>query len=234
VTSARAQKPHADHYSYAVYADAAMAEAFDAARFGGPIGRLIAESQERVVTSFLAPLAGRSILDVGTGTGRAAILLARGGAIVTGVDASDEMLAVARRRALDAGVSVTFDQADAHRLSYADRAFDHVVCLRVLMHTPGWREALGELCRIARDRVVFDYPAMASGAALQAVTRRIACFAIDRLMPRCGRTASGSAIAIVNSCSRLRCTSAWGPRPRPRRSKGCLRSWDFAIVWARR
>jgi SAM-dependent methyltransferase len=174
VTSARAQKPHADHYSYAVYADPAMAEAFDTARFGGPIGRLIAESQERVFTSFLAPLAGRRILDVGTGTGRAAIILARGGASVTGVDASEEMLTVARRRAADAAVSVTFDRADAHRLAYADGAFDDVVCLRVLMHTPGWREALGELCRIARERVVFDYPALASGAALQAVARRIA------------------------------------------------------------
>ena len=35
-----APKTHADHYSYAVYADPAMAESFDAVRFGGPIGRL--------------------------------------------------------------------------------------------------------------------------------------------------------------------------------------------------
>ena len=33
-----------DHYSYSVYADPAMAEAFDALRFSGPIGRLIAET----------------------------------------------------------------------------------------------------------------------------------------------------------------------------------------------
>ncbi len=174
MTSARAPKTHADHYSYAVYADSAMAESFDALRFGGPIGRLVAESQERVLNAFLAPLGGRQILDVGTGTGRAAIILARGGAIVTGIDAADEMLAVARRRAADAQVSVTFDRADAHRLPYGDRAFDDVVCLRVLMHTPGWRESLGELCRVARGRVVFDYPALASVAALQAAARRIA------------------------------------------------------------
>ena len=71
-------------------------------RFGGPIGRLLSESQERVITAFLAPIAGRRILDVGTGTGRAAIALALKGAAVTGVDASEEMLAVARRRAADA------------------------------------------------------------------------------------------------------------------------------------
>lgn len=185
MTGARAEKPrvaqpgastgdHGDHYSYAVYADPAMAEGFDALRFSGPIGRLVAESQERVVAAFLSPVERRQILDVGTGTGRAAIALARRGAIVTGVDASEEMLAVARRRAAEAGVAVTFGPGDAHRLPFADRGFDAVICLRVLMHTPGWQQALGELCRVAGGRVVFDYPALASVAALQSGARRIA------------------------------------------------------------
>ena len=94
---------NSDHYSYAVYADPAMAERFDGLRFSGPIGRLIAETQERQIAQFLEPVAGRRILDVGTGTGRAAIVLARRGAIVTGVDASAEMLDVAARRAHDPG-----------------------------------------------------------------------------------------------------------------------------------
>jgi ubiquinone/menaquinone biosynthesis C-methylase UbiE len=91
--------PRADHYSYSVYADPAMAEAFDTLRFSGPIGRLIAETQERVIAGFLEPVTGQTILDVGTGTGRAALALAVRGAHVTGVDASAEMLAVAERRA---------------------------------------------------------------------------------------------------------------------------------------
>jgi ubiquinone/menaquinone biosynthesis C-methylase UbiE len=185
VSNARAEKPHvpqpgspsgeyADHYSYAVYADPAMAEGFDALRFSGPIGQLVADSQERVIAAFLSPIEGRRVLDVGTGTGRAAIALARRRAVVTGVDASEEMLTVARRRAADLGVTVTFGPGDAHRLPFDDRAFDAVVCLRVLMHTPGWRQTLGELCRVARDRVVFDYPALVSVAALQSAARRIA------------------------------------------------------------
>jgi len=161
------------HYSYAVYADAAMAERFDAMRFSGPIGRLIAETQEREIAAFLAPLEGRRILDVGTGTGRAAIALAKRGAIVTGVDASAQMLEVAERRARDAGAQVTFVRGDAHGLNFPDRSFDAVVCLRVLMHTPDWRASLRELCRVSNDRIVFDYPSLTSAAALQAVTRRM-------------------------------------------------------------
>ena len=107
-----------DHYSYSVYADPAMAEAFDTMRFSGPIGRLIAETQERVVAAFLAPVKGRTILDVGTGTGRAALALAVRGATVTGVDASAEMLAVAERHARDAGIAVTFARGDAHGLAF--------------------------------------------------------------------------------------------------------------------
>ena len=160
------------HYSYALYADPAMAERFEAMRFGGPIGRLLAATQEGVIAEFLSPVAGRTVLDVGTGTGRAAIALARRAAVVTGVDASAEMLAVARRRAQEAGVEVAFVREDAHRLSFGDRSFDAVVCLRVLMHTPDWRQSLGELCRVARERVVFDYPALASAALLQSVARR--------------------------------------------------------------
>ena len=166
--------PAPDHYSYAMYADAAMAEGFEGMRFSGPIGRLIAASQEEVIARFLAPVSGRTILDVGTGTGRAAIALARRGGVVTGVDASAEMLAVARRTAGAARVGVTFARGDAHRLAFAAGSFDAVICLRVLMHTPDWRRSLAELCRVARDRVVIDYPALASAALLQSVARRVA------------------------------------------------------------
>jgi ubiquinone/menaquinone biosynthesis C-methylase UbiE len=167
-------KPRADHYSYSVYADPAMAEAFDALRFSGPIGRLIADTQEQVIAAFLSPVAGRTVLDVGTGTGRAAIALAARGATVMGVDASAEMLAVADRRARSANVTVVFARGDAHALAFGKQSFDAVVCLRVLMHTPDWRRSLAELCRVARGRVVFDYPALVSAAALQAWTRRAA------------------------------------------------------------
>jgi ubiquinone/menaquinone biosynthesis C-methylase UbiE len=163
-----------DHYSYSAYADPKMASGFDAKRFGGPIGNILLQDQERVLAEFLGDVSGKRVLDMATGTGRAALALARRGAIVTGVDASREMLSVARTRAADAGLTIEFAEGDAHALVFADRSFDAVVCLRMLMHVPDWRKALGELCRVTQQRLVFDYPAMSSAAALQAIWRRAA------------------------------------------------------------
>ena len=163
-----------DHYSYSAYADPAMASSFDAKRFGGPIGKILLDDQERVLAEFLGGVSGRRVLDMATGTGRAALALAKRGALVTGVDASREMLKVAAARAADARLSIEFVEGDAHALTFPDRWFHATVCLRMLMHVPDWRRALSELCRVTEHRLVIDYPALASVAALQALWRRTA------------------------------------------------------------
>ena len=162
-----------DHYSYTVYADPATARTFDARRFGGPIGDLVASQQADVLLRFLGQIAGRSILDVGTGTGRAAFLMAAAGARVTGVDASEEMLAIARERALAQKATVAFATGDAHGLAFPDRSFDFAVSLRVLMHTPRWTLCVDELCRVSRHLVVLDYPSVRSTALLQSMARKV-------------------------------------------------------------
>ncbi len=163
-----------DHYSYTVYADRTTARTFDARRFGGPIGELVAAAQARLLGDAVSQLECPSVLDVGTGTGRAALLLAARGARVTGIDASDEMLAVARARAAAQALDVTFRSGDAHALDAPDRAFDLAVCLRVIMHTPRWRASLQELCRVSRRLVVVDFPSARSVAALESLARRAA------------------------------------------------------------
>jgi SAM-dependent methyltransferase len=68
------------------------------------------------------------VLDIGCGTGRHSIELARRGYAATGVDLSGSMLARARLKAQEAGVRVTFIQADARSLQFRND-FDLVMML---------------------------------------------------------------------------------------------------------
>jgi SAM-dependent methyltransferase len=68
------------------------------------------------------------ILDVGCGTGRHAIELAKRGYIVTGVDLSDNMLKRARDNAFEAGLKIDFITADARKLPFNDE-FDLLIMI---------------------------------------------------------------------------------------------------------
>src|SRR5207247_612294 len=59
------------------------------------------------------------------------------------------------------------------RLQFADRSFDVVVSLRVIMHTPRWADAVSELCRVSNNLVILDYPSTRSLAAAQSLARRV-------------------------------------------------------------
>ena len=71
---------------------------------------------------------GGSVLDVGCGTGRHSIELARRGYAVTGLDLSSEMLARAAEGAKAARVQVEWIRSDAKRFSFPAR-FDSAICL---------------------------------------------------------------------------------------------------------
>ncbi|MBI4499167.1 MAG: methyltransferase domain-containing protein [Chloroflexi bacterium] len=71
---------------------------------------------------------GSCILDLGCGTGRHAVELARRGYQVTGVGLSPGMLAEAERAAREAGVTVTWIKCDATQFT-ATEQFDAAICL---------------------------------------------------------------------------------------------------------
>ena len=70
----------------------------------------------------------RRILDVGCGTGRHAIELAKRGYTITGIDLSESLLTKARQKALDNKVQVDFLQQDARHLTF-DQEFDAAIML---------------------------------------------------------------------------------------------------------
>ena len=82
----------------------------------------------RRVVRLVRRFAPRRILDVATGTGDLAIAMARRirGTQVLGVDLSEGMLDIARRKVAEAGLDgrVVFDTGDAERLFVSDSAVD--------------------------------------------------------------------------------------------------------------
>jgi SAM-dependent methyltransferase len=93
---------------------------------------------------------GTDWLDVATGTGEIAVLAAKQGASVTGLDLAPDLIASARERAEAAGVEVELDVGDAERLPYEDASFDVVTSSFGVMFAPDQRTAASELARVCR------------------------------------------------------------------------------------
>ncbi len=79
----------------------------------------------------LRPLAGKSALDVGCGAGLMCEPLARLGAVVTGIDAAPENVAVAQNHAAGQGLSIDYRCGDVAEL---DGQFDLVTSMEVIEH----------------------------------------------------------------------------------------------------
>jgi 2-polyprenyl-3-methyl-5-hydroxy-6-metoxy-1,4-benzoquinol methylase len=113
----------------------------------------IAQSIENVAEDFMGrqPLRpGMRVLDVACGTGNLAMIAARQGCIVNGMDIAANLLAQARARANAAGVSIDFEEADAEALPYPEDSFDLAVSMFGVMFTPQPAVATAELRRVTK------------------------------------------------------------------------------------
>lgn len=132
-----------------------------ARRFEGPVGRWFVDSQTRITLECLAGLpAGAAILDVGGGHAQVAPPLVEAGYRVT-VVGSDPSCGE-RLEPLTSTGRCRFDVGDLRALPYGAQAYDAVVCYRLIAHSVDWRHLIEELCRVARHRVIVDYPARRS------------------------------------------------------------------------
>ncbi len=84
----------------------------------------------------MGDLSGKSILDVGSGTGTFAILMQRAfpTAHVAGLDGDPQIIEIARSKAAQAGLDIRFSEAMSFAMPYPDRSFDVVVTTLMLHH----------------------------------------------------------------------------------------------------
>ena len=109
------------------------------ARHGAFVHRLARE-----VVEWLAARPGESILDLGCGDGQLTARLGAGGVEIRGVDASADMVAVARTKGIAA------DQASAETLPYGDAEFDAVFSNAALHWIRGQDAMMAEVHRVLK------------------------------------------------------------------------------------
>jgi len=93
---------------------------------------------------------GQRVLDVAAGNGNATLAAARRWGDVTSTDYVPALLARGRARAEAEGLPVTFQEADAEQLPFADSSFDVVLSIFGVMFTPNQEQAARELLRVCR------------------------------------------------------------------------------------
>lgn len=143
-------------------------------------------------TRAVAPRVGQRILDLAAGTGASSVSLARSGADVVAADFSRGMIAEGRRR--HRGIpNLSFVEADATALPFADEEFDAVTMSFGLRNVNEPRKALAELLRVTKPggRLVvceFSHP---PSPAFNGLYR----FYNDRILPTVAKAVSSNAEA---------------------------------------
>jgi demethylmenaquinone methyltransferase/2-methoxy-6-polyprenyl-1,4-benzoquinol methylase len=129
-----------------------------------------------------------AILDLACGTGELALAIAKKeGVQVTGLDLSEGMLEVARRRT--AGHGITLIHGDAQRLPLPEASFDATTIAFGIRNVPDVPAALAEMHRVLRPggrALILEF-----SLPTNRLVRALHCFYLRHILPRVGGWISG-------------------------------------------
>lgn len=116
-------------------------------------------SKDRLARCFcgeLSQVAGKRVLEAGSGAGRFTEILLDHGAKL---DSFDYSSAVEANAANNGTRPMTLVQADIRQMPFEPASYDYVVCLGVLQHTPNTEESIAKLWEMVRPggAVVLDH-----------------------------------------------------------------------------
>jgi demethylmenaquinone methyltransferase / 2-methoxy-6-polyprenyl-1,4-benzoquinol methylase len=160
----------------------------------GRMGAVMSFGQDprwrRAMVAAVDPKPGQRVLDVATGTGLVASLLAERGAEVVGLDQSEDMLGGARARlARTPAIAerVKFVRGEAESLPFADAEFDALTFTYLLRYVEDPAATMHELARALKPggrigMVEFGVPASPALRALWRVHTRVGLPALGRLV----------------------------------------------------
>jgi len=119
------------------------------------------------ILELMGDVQGKRVLDAGCGGGFYSLWLSERGAMVLGIDGSNEMTKIAKRKASDKMLDAEFMIGDVSDLGIEDGTFDLVLSTLVLMDVKELDKAVSELVRVTRDGgdivVSVQHPILTSG-----------------------------------------------------------------------
>ena len=118
--------------------------------YKGGIGKFADETETRLAFSLFPPKKHWRVLDVGCGTGNFSVKLASYGCEVTGIDISEEMLAVARQKAEGIKPGIEFKRMDVYSLDFPDNHFDGVFSMAAFEFIKEPQRAYNEMFRVLK------------------------------------------------------------------------------------
>tara|TARA_Y100000034_G_scaffold88576_1_gene106338 strand:- start:3532 stop:4221 length:690 start_codon:yes stop_codon:yes gene_type:complete len=100
----------------------------------------------------LGKLKGKKILDLGCGTGRNSIKIARKGAKVIGIDFSKDMLKIAKNKAEKLNLDIKFDEQNfLKKIKFKSKTFDGIICNLVFGHIKNTLPIIKEMKRVLKN-----------------------------------------------------------------------------------
>ena len=115
-----------------------------------PTNQRIAVLENQLLIDILKPLPGKTVLDIGCGTGASLAPLIEAGLLATGLDPSPYMLDFASKKF---GNRVDLHRGFAEDLPFEDNSFNYACLNTTLEFVENPRQAIQEACRVARDRI---------------------------------------------------------------------------------
>jgi SAM-dependent methyltransferase len=117
-------------------------------------GHCITHGYEEVYTPWKDSVKRGLLLDVGSGTGKHSLNLAKMGFRVVGVELSMEGIRAARALGKEAGVKILFIRGDVENLPFKDRTFDVSFCGLILHHFKNPDKAIEAIGRVTRSHMI--------------------------------------------------------------------------------
>lgn len=126
------------------------ASRYDSERFSNTPGMYVDQIQKDILFGFTNSLTNNTVLDLGCGTGRFSIELAKSKTKVISFDASISMLKLFKNKIRDTKLNIDLVNGSGFQLPFKDNTFDGCVCINVLDHIYDPERLIKEISRVLK------------------------------------------------------------------------------------